>query len=556
MAITTHKTFQLDLTPGGPAPVIHASQGDIGRDFTVEIYNDGYNLPTAVDVVIRGKKPDKTVFEYVVTFDDDTTEVSFSTTEQMTIIPGPVECELVFSYEGDVIASANFVLMVENSPYDPNALSESEITSLNDLIEETVGGDIENAVDIWLHEHPEYITTVQDGAVTTAKLADEAVTSAKVDTDFLETILNAYVTPEQFGAVGDGTTDDTAAIQAAINSGKMVLGSRTTYKTTSALVFNQFNSNKFDFSASTISCTGTEYAVEITNSSNSDFYIKKIVSTTSNGVKLESLQASTYCEYLNLYINEINIRNTAKECITAHAVGDGWVNEVNVWNTRLYCSGGGIHFIDGTTGYSYGIDNWKFYNIGCEGFKPSDEHLKYGYYFENVGTAITSNILIVGGRYGESFDKYIKSSGAVYYVTIFSPYRVRADLWEISEESSSWIMIDGQESKRLFRGQWINTIDYGLVGTQVPADTDINTLPCGRYNTRDNNRVATLTNVPTGAGYGNITVEMLSSTGDITHKWAVIRQTYADYNNRTWTRVLTTNGATPPVITAGAWKEL
>ena len=544
MALVT-KEFKLDLAPGQLRPVVNASQGDIGRPFKADLYWNGSPwTATGYTAKLRGKKPDNTVFEYTATVSGSS--VTFSTTEQMTIISGPVECELVFSQSGNVVASANFVLAVENSPYNPDAPSESVIPGIDDIVTDVVDDVIGDNVSDWLDEHPEATTTVQDGAIT----------KAKINTAFLPEIENAYVTPEQYGAVGDGTTDDTAAIQAAINSGKMVLGSRTTYKTTSALVFNQFDTNKFDFSASTISCTGTGYAVEITNSSNSDFFIKKIISTTASGVKLESLQASTYCQYLNLYINEINIRNTAKECITAHAVGDGWVNEVNVWNTRLYCSGGGVHFIDGTTEYTYGIDNWKFYNIGCEGFKPSDEHLKYGYYFENVGTATTSNILIVGGRYGESLDKYIKSSGTVYYVTIFSPYRVNAGLWEISAESSSWIMIDGQESKRLFRGKWINTIDYGLVGTQVPANTDINTLGCGRYNTRDNNRVATLTNVPTGAGYGIITVEMLSNTGDITHKWAVIRQTYADYNNKTWTRVLTTNGATPPVITAGAWKEL
>ena len=34
---------------------------------------------------------------------------------------------------------------------------------------------------------------------------------------------SAYVTPESFGAVGDGTTDDSAAIQAAIDSGKRII---------------------------------------------------------------------------------------------------------------------------------------------------------------------------------------------------------------------------------------------------------------------------------------------------------------------------------------------
>ena len=114
MALVT-KEFKLDLAPGQLRPVVNASQGDTG--YTAKL---------------RGKKPDKTVFEYTATVSGSS--VTFSTTEQMTIISGQVECELVFSNSGDVIASANFLLIVEDSPYNPDALSESEVTSLADVV--------------------------------------------------------------------------------------------------------------------------------------------------------------------------------------------------------------------------------------------------------------------------------------------------------------------------------------------------------------------------------------------------------------------------------------
>lgn len=48
-----------------------------------------------------------------------------------------------------------------------------------------------------------------------------------------------YVTPQQFGAVGDGAADDTAAVQAAINSGKPVFFPVGRYRVTRPLTCNQ-----------------------------------------------------------------------------------------------------------------------------------------------------------------------------------------------------------------------------------------------------------------------------------------------------------------------------
>ena len=68
---------------------------------------------------------------------------------------------------------------------------------------------IDTSIRAWLTEHPEATTTVQDGAIT----------EEKINTEFLPYIKNDYVTPEMFGAIGDGVTDDAKAIQNTINYG-------------------------------------------------------------------------------------------------------------------------------------------------------------------------------------------------------------------------------------------------------------------------------------------------------------------------------------------------
>lgn len=83
----------------------------------------------------------------------------------------------------------------------------------------------DSAVTKWLDNHPEATTTVQDGSIE----------EIKINKNFLPWIKKDYVTPEMFGAVGDGVTDDTKAIQKALDNSDCLIFLNKTYIVSSTL---------------------------------------------------------------------------------------------------------------------------------------------------------------------------------------------------------------------------------------------------------------------------------------------------------------------------------
>lgn len=91
-------------------------------------------------------------------------------------------------------------------------------------IVDAFGNEVTQQVYDWLAEHPEATTTVQDGSVTAEKLSED------LKKDLQNLYESGSVTPQMFGAVGDGVTDDSAAFQAAINASNNVYVPAGTYR--------------------------------------------------------------------------------------------------------------------------------------------------------------------------------------------------------------------------------------------------------------------------------------------------------------------------------------
>ena len=117
---------------------------------------------------------------------------------------------------GDWTGSDTVYQAVTKLKGDLNKLNDGGLNLKDEIIEE----DINN----WLNEHPEATTTVQNGSLSYKSFIFGEL---------------PFVTPEYFGAVGDGVTDDTNAIKQALScslpSNGYILFSPKTYCVSSVL---------------------------------------------------------------------------------------------------------------------------------------------------------------------------------------------------------------------------------------------------------------------------------------------------------------------------------
>jgi hypothetical protein len=323
------QTINVDVTPSLFQPTLYYHQGDVGRQFAINISTkDGYEIPSGATVKIEATKPSGFGFSVEGTLSGNT--VTFVSTEGMTDEWGRFPAQLEITSGNTVIYTANFLMVGEKDTHPASTVDGSQedvipqltllvervenaaaavldtttvvetlpagsqatysfdeesntatfgipqgeagagsagvvasaysasktyavgdyaihnsnlyrcttaittaesfnashwtqvvladdVTDLKNDLQEAIDDfavPTQEAVDNWLDDHPEATTTVQDHSLTHKKLVNGTL---------------GFVTPEMYDAKGDGITDDTVAIQSAINTGKTVWFSPKTY---------------------------------------------------------------------------------------------------------------------------------------------------------------------------------------------------------------------------------------------------------------------------------------------------------------------------------------
>ena len=146
------------------------------------------------------------------------------------------------------------------------------------------------------------------------------------------TKLNFFITPEMFGAVGDGVTDDTQALQDMINFAKnnhhSVMKSQKwrTYLITEGLSLGAYQ--KFDFSGATIKVgCPMNYAIKL-NTSNNNWGCMENINIDCNGLANQGI----ITEWTSMYrFKDIKITNPVKYGIYAKT-GNGIYNHILIEN--------------------------------------------------------------------------------------------------------------------------------------------------------------------------------------------------------------------------------
>lgn len=336
----------------------------------------------------------------------------------------PIDAPLTDFADGTTLVASDLDINAKQSVYIQQELSDSIIEGSAGAIPNGDRGDIVTSVGgtVW---------TIDTGAVTSAKIADGAIVNADVNSSAgiaasklaftqsgtgatartVDSKLKDMVSVKDFGAVGDGVADDSAAIQAAINTGKRVYIPAGTYLCN--LVVNNKTIIEGEGSTATILIpfSITTAAITYTNIGTYWSYHSKVEGIGFHGVGTKTGVGFTF----------------GKTNPSLYAANDEFCNNVKFVGCRFFNLNKGVQFPFGNIGsefYSCGFSSNKYgvYAINSK-FGGSGMHAgnKYFYAGEMSGNecALYVHDTVTGGG----------AAGIEFFGTIFEFNQIGAYIY-------------------------------------------------------------------------------------------------------------------------------
>lgn len=348
-----------------------------------------------------------------------------------------------------------------------------------------------------------------------------------------------------FGAKGDGTTDDTVALQNAINE---AVSTRTMlyipsgdYLITQPLTITGAQYLYILAVGCYLRYTGTDYCIKISHCHYCDFKFGYIICTNGSGISIVSDLFENNSQYITINAEFINAKNN---CIYGNASATGWVNEITIEKVRLNSTGNCVEIVENMD--SAGLNGWFFNNVGFETGAN--------------GLLLTSNksgigsITLVACRTGEQFGSRMiaTSTGVVRGVYFYGYGNTTRAQFNCDSNADGWLVCGylypspNTFMMYLKKGLWYyGTPDaYGLTGGNILSDgTDINTLTtAGTYSIASNASANTMLNLPlklAGMIYVSNSVGAEGSGTNAFRKMIFVpngdqRRVERDYNGTQW----------------------